>query len=396
MSFSNKKITTKINNDIPIIEVVKSYGVELKNNRSACPIHNGRNTNNFSVDINKNSFQCFSCGAKSSVIDFVMKMDKINFIDAKNKLIARYFSNYEKLENNVQKQVINPPKKQIDDNTPISEKTLEIYAYFYSILKLTQRGKNYLYSRCLSDDTVRRNVKSIDKPEEVFLLLKSKFSIDDLKTAGLVNSKNSFSFYKPCLVFCHFENKKAVYFSNRNYSEDKIKSFKLTGIKQRFFQCGNDSNDIYIVEGQLDALSITQRYRVNTIATIGTMSIINIERIKKQYPKKNLIFIFDNDITGALSHWRIDFTQKITALNWNLCCPDVNNVYENIKSEFATIEETETFFRVKGNKDLQRFIPYIKQSEPVDNPIKHVKDFNDIIRYSNAKFAMPLKYKIND
>ena len=57
--------------------------------RGPCPIHNGSaNSKNFTVNIRKNAFKCFSkdCGARGNVLDFVAAIDHCDVRDAALKL----------------------------------------------------------------------------------------------------------------------------------------------------------------------------------------------------------------------------------------------------------------------------------------------------------------------
>ena len=54
-----------------------------------CPIHQGKGTRSFHLNLTKNLFNCFSCGAKgSSVIDFVAAKEQCSVRQAALKLQA--------------------------------------------------------------------------------------------------------------------------------------------------------------------------------------------------------------------------------------------------------------------------------------------------------------------
>ena len=70
------------------IKNLRRTGDEL---RGPCPIHNGSaNSKNFTVNIRKNAFNCFSCKARGNVLDFVAAMEKCSVRDAAVKL-AEWF-----------------------------------------------------------------------------------------------------------------------------------------------------------------------------------------------------------------------------------------------------------------------------------------------------------------
>jgi hypothetical protein len=67
------------------IKGLKKAGPELK---GKCPIHKGANNKNFSVNLDKNAFKCFSqhCGVRGNVLDLVAAMESCNVRDAALKL----------------------------------------------------------------------------------------------------------------------------------------------------------------------------------------------------------------------------------------------------------------------------------------------------------------------
>jgi hypothetical protein len=69
------------------IERAKEYPIEslldVRRGMALCPFHGDKSP---SLGIKNNRYNCFACGAKGSVIDFVMKMDGISFKEAVNYL----------------------------------------------------------------------------------------------------------------------------------------------------------------------------------------------------------------------------------------------------------------------------------------------------------------------
>ena len=80
-----------IRDRISIVEVVSAY-VNLKrqgrNHLGLCPFH-GEKTPSFTVSDERGLFHCFGCGESGTVFTFVMKMERIEFLDAVTQLAAR-------------------------------------------------------------------------------------------------------------------------------------------------------------------------------------------------------------------------------------------------------------------------------------------------------------------
>jgi DNA primase len=67
------------------------YGVKLRRSgrdqyRGPCPIHHGQGREAFHVNLTRNLFHCFSCGAGGTVLDFVAAMERCTLREAALKL----------------------------------------------------------------------------------------------------------------------------------------------------------------------------------------------------------------------------------------------------------------------------------------------------------------------
>jgi DNA primase len=77
----------------PIDEVVSQY-VTLKNAgggsmKGLCPFHDEK-TPSFNVNPARRTFHCFGCGEGGGVIDFVMKIDGLSFVETVERLAEKY------------------------------------------------------------------------------------------------------------------------------------------------------------------------------------------------------------------------------------------------------------------------------------------------------------------
>jgi DNA primase (bacterial type) len=85
---TNKRKAEIIRESVTMPEVLQAYGIrEGKRGRIPCPIHGGHNESSFSY--NQHQFQCFNCGAKGGVIQFVQEYLECSFekaLDEFNRL----------------------------------------------------------------------------------------------------------------------------------------------------------------------------------------------------------------------------------------------------------------------------------------------------------------------
>ena len=82
----------KIRNAADIYEIVSNY-VDLKkrgrNYFGLCPVHNEK-TPSFSVNPDRQIYKCFGCGIGGSSIDFIMEVEKLDFVEAIRYLAEQY------------------------------------------------------------------------------------------------------------------------------------------------------------------------------------------------------------------------------------------------------------------------------------------------------------------
>lgn len=85
-----RELVRRIKEEADIVEIV-GRTVDLKRQGSSymgrCPFHNEK-TPSFSVMPSRKSFRCFGCGQAGSVVDFVMKIERLDFMEAVRKLAA--------------------------------------------------------------------------------------------------------------------------------------------------------------------------------------------------------------------------------------------------------------------------------------------------------------------
>lgn len=80
-----------IKRGVKLESVLRHYHVKLRRNgkdqyRGCCPIHRGEGRDAFHVNLARNIFHCFACGAGGTVLDFVAAMDRCSLFEAAQKL----------------------------------------------------------------------------------------------------------------------------------------------------------------------------------------------------------------------------------------------------------------------------------------------------------------------
>lgn len=127
----------------PIIDIIGRYGVEMnRKGYACCPFHNEK-TGSFKV-YSDGTYHCFGCGAHGDVIDFVSKIEGIDFNEACSRLGGELsFSGY---------RAANKRKKDSEDK---ARRLSEAWDNYYLALEAFENNENQilrLRPRC-PDDT---------------------------------------------------------------------------------------------------------------------------------------------------------------------------------------------------------------------------------------------------
>jgi len=143
----------QILNTSDIVDII-SQNVILKKSGSnffgLCPFHSEK-TPSFSVNINKQIYYCFGCGAGGNVLNFLKRYHGITFPEAA-KMLAR------KHNITIETKEIDPAKrKQLKLKESLFRLNKTTMEYYYSQLKNSNSGKiaaRYLKQRKISDDII--------------------------------------------------------------------------------------------------------------------------------------------------------------------------------------------------------------------------------------------------
>ena len=84
MALLSEQIIESVRSKADIVDTVSSY-IQLKkrgrNYFGICPFHDEK-TPSFSVNQDKQIYKCFGCGAGGGSINFIMDIEKLDFIEA--------------------------------------------------------------------------------------------------------------------------------------------------------------------------------------------------------------------------------------------------------------------------------------------------------------------------
>ena len=307
ISYAIKK---RIVDETNIVEVVGEYVKLHKKGNShfgLCPFHNDNNPS-MSVSNKVKMFNCFSCGAKGNVINFVSRYENITEDQATIKLAERIGIH---IDSSAYKQ--NEKELKLEN---IMKEAAQFYQFYLKNSIEGNAALAYLKNRGIDE-------KIIDKFEiglapnltdglYQFLMKKNYLELD-LMELGLISSSSNekiHDVFRERIMFPIFSsNGKVIGFSGRIYNSSNQAKY-INSQDNPLFHKGEilynlnnaalpaKKNDrIYIFEGFMDVIAA---YRANVdygVATMGTA--LTKEHIKKLLTiTKNIVLCFDGDEAG--------------------------------------------------------------------------------------------------
>ena len=295
-----------------IVDVIGSY-VNLTKKGSTyfglCPFHNEK-TGSFSVTDNgsKQMFYCFGCHTGGSALTFIMKYENYSYTEALKFLADR--AGITLPQPDYSKAVSEKYKKK----QRILDANKEAAVYFFHLLKSERGSAGYRYfrDRQLSDKTIMDfGLGYADKyRDDLYNYLKKKgYSDDELKDTGLVSIKENDThdyFWNRVMFPIMDTSNRVIAFGGRvmgqgepkylNSPETMVfeKSRNLYGLN---IAKKHKGNDLILVEGYMDVISLHQAGFTNAVASLGTALTDNHAAVLKRYTE-NVLISYDSDGAG--------------------------------------------------------------------------------------------------
>lgn len=392
----------KIYSAAKIEEVVSDY-VTLKKHGAnligLCPFHNEK-TGSFTVSPSKGIYKCFGCGASGHAVGFIMEIEQCSYVEALKQLGKKYHIEVEERKLTAEEQ------QRQDDRESMFVVNDFANKWFQEQLWDTQEGQaiglSYFRERGLRDDIIKKYQLgySPEKGNPLAKVLKSKgyqdkFITNDVDTrigVGVVGKSEDGRLYdrfRDRVIFPIFTvSGKPVAFAGRilkknekvgKYvnSPDSIiysKTNELYGLYQAK-QAISRADMCYMVEGQMDVISMHQSGIENVVASGGTaLTKPQIWLIKRF--TSNITVLYDGDAAGIHAALRgIDmfleagFNVKVVLL------PDG----EDPDSYAQSHDSTEFIQYIEEHKtDFIRFKAALLSKEAGDDPYKRAELIKDI------------------
>lgn len=311
-------------NTARIEEVVGDYVTLHKRGANLiglCPFHTEK-TGSFTVSPSKGIYKCFGCGKSGHAIGFVMEIEKCSYPEAVKQVARKYHIEIE------ERQLTEQEQQRQDDRESMSAVNEFCNKWFQKQLKETEEGQAiglaYFHERGLRDDAIEafQLGYSPEKGNQLAVALKKhgfteKYILNDPDTkigvgvCGRSEDGRIYDRFRDRVMFPIFSiSGKVVGFAGRimrnkentgkytNSPESIVysKRRQLYGLYQAKSEISR-KDLCYLVEGQMDVISMYQSGIKNVVASGGTAlteeQILLIARLTQ-----NIVVLYDGDKAG--------------------------------------------------------------------------------------------------
>ena len=293
-------------------EVVSEYvPLKQKGRRywGCCPFHNEK-TASFSVDSEAQLYYCFGCHKGGTVINFVMEMERMEFMDA-----VRLLADRAHMEVPARSRRSGDSAFSREDRERMYEANRAAARFFHDLL-WTQDGAevlNYLYGRGLSDADIRRFGLGASPHGWDGLcrhLSQQGFEPELLEKAGLIVRRDGkdFDMFRGRAMFPIINPQGRVLgFGGRAMGDGQPKYLNTAETpifnKRRGLYALNmaakerAAGHLVLVEGYMDTVSLRKYGVKGVVATLGTALTEEQARLMKRYAPEVWIS-YDGDPPG--------------------------------------------------------------------------------------------------
>ena len=313
-----KEIIEEIKARCDIASVIGDY-IKIQpsgqNYKALCPFHVEK-TPSFHISTAKQVYKCFGCGEGGDVINFVMKMENLDFMDAVRLLANRCGIDINFNIDEETKQKIELSKKYQDIHTEAAR------FYFSNLVKSKNRGYDYLRNRGLDDKTIKRFGLGYSQDSwnslMDYLIEEKGYSQEELLECGLIGKSTKIDKYydkfRNRVMFPIFDYRGNVIGFGGRVLDDSLpkylnspdtlifnKRHNLYGLN--FARKNLSSRTVILVEGYMDLISLYQYGIQIAVATLGTALTSQQARLIKRYAD-NVIISYDSDGPGTKASLR--------------------------------------------------------------------------------------------
>ncbi|HHW67308.1 MAG: primase [Epulopiscium sp.] len=311
--YYSEEIIEEIRSQNDLVDVVSEY-VRLQRKGSSyfglCPFHN-EDTPSFSVSPDKQMYYCFGCQAGGNVFTFIMQMENFSFVEAIKHLADRAHITLP------QPEYSEEVRKKMEEKQILLDMHKEAAKYFYANLRSLrgQQASEYLNKRKLSKNTQKLfgiGYSNMDFGDLYQYLLYKGYEEEHISKSGLVIPKKKGKGYvdrfRNRIMFPIFDVHNQVIGFGGRVLDDSLPKYMNSPDTPLFDKSKNlyglnyartsGKNQILIVEGYMDVISLYQAGFENVVASLGTAFTYQQASLLKRYTGE-VVIIYDSDTAGT-------------------------------------------------------------------------------------------------
>jgi DNA primase len=314
--FFDQAVVNQVQQANDIVDVISEHVNLVKKGREMvglCPFHDDHRPS-LNVNVTKQIFKCFACGAGGDVFKFVQMRESLSFSQAIERLAERAGIRLKPKTQDWR------PKTEDSDVDPNRLAKVNEWAakYFQENLVNKQEGKSaldYLAERQIPRESVKkwRLGLAINSQDDLFKAATAKnIPVKLLEQAGLVAGQMGSGFSDKFVNRLMFPitdvTARVIGFGGRTLDERSAKyinspttalfdkSNTLYGLEQARHKIVSTGTAV-VVEGYTDVIMAHSKGCDNVVAALGTSFTSGQGRILRRYAKK-VVLIFDSDTAG--------------------------------------------------------------------------------------------------
>ncbi|KWW29046.1 MAG: DNA primase [bacterium P3] len=305
--------------DAARIEEVVGEFVTLKKRgasfQACCPFHNEK-TPSFHVNPARGIFKCFGCGEAGDSVSFLMKHEHYSYPEALRYLARKYHIEID------EEQPSEEERQRQSERDALFHLTEFAQQYFADILYNDEEGRSvglsYLHSRGLTDGVIRKFGLGYCKDEWTDFTdhaRRSGYSDEVLTKTGLTVFKEeagrAYDRFRARVMFPIFSiSGRVLGFSGRVLTSGKQSAKYVNSPESDIYTKGNSlyglyqarqaisrQDKCYLVEGNVDVVSMFMSGVENTVASCGTALTTQQIRLIKRYTT-HVTVLYDGDAAG--------------------------------------------------------------------------------------------------
>ena len=277
--------------------------------RGLCPFH-GEKTPSFYVSSEKQLYHCFGCGAGGTVLQFIMNIENLDFIEAVKFLAQRAKIALPEGDENSEDNRIYKRRQRIYEMNSFAAKLFNKNLFS----KESTAAQQYLLSRNLDEKTSRHFGLGYAPESFGFLtdaLIANGFTEEELLVSGLAkkSEKNGklYDFFRNRVMFPIIDVRGNVVAFGGRVMDDSLpkylnspdtpvfnKSKTLFGLN---FAKRNCSERLILCEGYMDVIALHKAGFTNAVAALGTAFTEEHAKVISRYTPE-IILCHDSDSAG--------------------------------------------------------------------------------------------------